>query len=176
MSVTARATEVYTALMSSSTTQYKGKLSNRSWQQLPPEVIRYVSFCFPFIATHYSQYPLLAFNQHNFLVNLPRRTRIGNADLPPLSPFISNSLIATHYLLDVTSYAYCPHTWDARDSWPSRMVFTLIRDAVQLERLMQICPPWSAAREYRLSCRPPCMGEWPQRWWICVLTFSIALL
>ena len=42
MSVTTRATEAYTALMSPPTSQYKGKLSNRSWQQLPPEIIRYV--------------------------------------------------------------------------------------------------------------------------------------
>ena len=90
----------------------------------------------------------------------------------PLSLFrsISHSLIATNYLLDITSYAYCPHTWDARDAWPSRMVFTLIRDALQLERLMQICPPWSAAREYPRSLRshfPPFRssdGEWGHRW------------
>jgi hypothetical protein len=42
MSVTTRATEPSTALMSPPTSQYKGKLSNRSWQQLPPEIIRYV--------------------------------------------------------------------------------------------------------------------------------------
>ena len=73
MSVTTRATEVYTALMSTPTSQYKGKLSNRSWQQLPPEIIRYVSFSFLFIATQLS----LSFHTP---VNLPRRTRIGNAD------------------------------------------------------------------------------------------------
>ena len=71
-------------------------------------------------------------------------TRIGNANLSPLF----QSLIATHYLLDVSTFAYCPHTWDARDAWPSRTVFTLIRDAVQFERLMQICPPWFTARTY----------------------------
>ena len=86
-------------------------------------------------------------------VNLARRTRIGNADLFSLSPFISNSLIATHYLLDISSFPYCPHTWDARDAWPSRMVFTLIRDAVQFERLMQICPPWFTARMYHFISR-----------------------
>jgi len=53
MSVTTRATEQYTALMAPSTSQYKGKLSNRSWQQLPPEIIRYVfSLSQLFIATH----------------------------------------------------------------------------------------------------------------------------
>jgi hypothetical protein len=135
MSVTARATEAYTAPMSPPTSQYKGKLSNRSWQQLPPEIIRYVSLPpFPRLSRH----PRL----HNPPVNLARRTRIGNAD----SLSLISSLIATYYLLDVTTFSYCPHTWDARDAWPSRMVFTLIRDAVQLERLMQICPPWSTAR------------------------------
>ena len=102
----------------------------------------------PFIAT-------LAFTtstRHTPVISLGERG--SEALTSSLSPFIY-SLIATHYLLDVTTYAYCPHSWDARDVWPSRMVFTLIRDAMQLEKLMQICPPWFTARTSHLSCLPP---------------------
>ena len=64
MSVTTRATEAYTALMSPPTSQYKGKLSNRSWQQLPPEIIRYVSS----LSTVYR-------HTHPRFHNLPSRTQ-----------------------------------------------------------------------------------------------------
>ncbi|KAH7908275.1 hypothetical protein BJ138DRAFT_1013156, partial [Hygrophoropsis aurantiaca] len=75
---------------------YKGKFTNRSWQQLPPELVR---------------------------------------------------LVATHYLLDASSTNYCPNTWDAKELWHPRMVFTALRDANDLEKLMRITPTWFIALE-----------------------------
>ena len=98
MSVTARATEAYTAPMSPPTSQYKGKLSNRSWQQLPPEIIRYVSLSpFPRLSRH----PRL----HNPPVNLARRTRIGNADsLSHFQPDCHLLPPRCHHLLILSTY------------------------------------------------------------------------
>ncbi|TFK50774.1 hypothetical protein OE88DRAFT_1659834 [Heliocybe sulcata] len=40
-------------------------------------------------------------------------------------------LIATHYLLDVAESTYCPQTWEVPQFWPSRMMYTVFRDAIQ---------------------------------------------
>ncbi|EGO00618.1 hypothetical protein SERLA73DRAFT_178470 [Serpula lacrymans var. lacrymans S7.3] len=75
---------------------YKGKYTNRSWQQLPPDIIR---------------------------------------------------IIATHYLVDFTASTYIPHTWLTKEMWHNRVVYTVLRDANDLERLMRVSPAWKAARE-----------------------------
>ncbi|EPQ55366.1 hypothetical protein GLOTRDRAFT_121520 [Gloeophyllum trabeum ATCC 11539] len=84
---------------------YKGKFTNRSWHQLPPEIIR---------------------------------------------------LIATHYLLDVSPSSYCPQTWEIPQFWPMRMMYTVLRDALQVEKLMQICPSWHTAIETHLFWQHAC--------------------
>ncbi|TFY58343.1 hypothetical protein EVG20_g8185 [Dentipellis fragilis] len=84
---------------------YKGKITNRSWQQLPPEIVR---------------------------------------------------LIATHYLLDVSRASYCPITWETRELWPSRMVYTALRDALEVQKLMQLCPSWHIALETHLFWKQAC--------------------
>jgi hypothetical protein len=56
-------------------------------------------------------------------------------------------LIATHYILDVSTSSYCPATWDLREHWPHRIVYTIFRDAFALEKLMTMCPSWGSARE-----------------------------
>ncbi|EIN06641.1 hypothetical protein PUNSTDRAFT_127338 [Punctularia strigosozonata HHB-11173 SS5] len=83
---------------------YKGK-ATRSWQQLPPELIR---------------------------------------------------LVATHYLLEVSAHNHCPHAWEPRELWPYRMVYACLRDANELERLMQICPPWASALSTHLFWQTAC--------------------
>ncbi|KAG6847202.1 hypothetical protein H0H93_009561, partial [Arthromyces matolae] len=82
------------------TTVYKGKVTHRSWPQLPPELVR---------------------------------------------------TIATYYLLDVSRTSYCPQTWDSREAWHHRMVYTALRDASDLERhMMSICPQWHLALQNHL--------------------------
>ncbi|KAF5353111.1 hypothetical protein D9758_008780 [Tetrapyrgos nigripes] len=56
--------------------------------------------------------------------------------------------IATNYLWDVSSTKHCPDTWNHRVFWQSRLVYTVLRDAVQMETFMQICPQWAAAVEH----------------------------
>jgi hypothetical protein len=67
--------------------------------------------------------------------------------LPLRSPNYTSRLIATHYILDVSNSAYCPSTWELRDHWPHRIVYTIFRDAFALEKLMTMCPSWGSARE-----------------------------
>ncbi|KAI0073578.1 hypothetical protein K474DRAFT_1720569 [Panus rudis PR-1116 ss-1] len=57
-------------------------------------------------------------------------------------------LIATHYLHDVSAHGFCPNTWDAREQWPRRMVYTTVRDAVEMDKLMRICTAWEQALEH----------------------------
>jgi len=66
---------------------------------------------------------------------------------PLRSSKYTSRLIATHYILDVSNSAYCPSTWDLRDHWPHRIVYTIFRDAFALEKLMTVCPSWGSARE-----------------------------
>ncbi|PPQ80854.1 hypothetical protein CVT26_015181 [Gymnopilus dilepis] len=84
---TTTTTEAYTPM-------YKGKVTHRSWQQLPEEIVR---------------------------------------------------LITTYFLYDYSTTAYCPQTWENRRQWYSRMVFTAIRDTIELERIMGVCPEWKRA-------------------------------
>ena len=58
-----------------------------------------------------------------------------------------NRLVTTHYILDVCSANYVPRSWDARDMWHPRLVYTIIRDAIDIEKLMCICPAWGTARK-----------------------------
>ena len=66
---------------------------------------------------------------------------------PLRSPEYTSRLIATPYILDVSNSAYCPSTWDHREHWPHRIVYTIFRDAFALEKLMTVCPSWGSARE-----------------------------
>ena len=63
------------------------------------------------------------------------------------SPKYTSRLIATDYILDVSNSAYCPSTWDLREHWSHRIVYTIFRDAFSLEKLMTVCPSWGSARE-----------------------------
>jgi hypothetical protein len=65
-----------------------------------------------------------------------------------LLSILHNRHIATFYLRDLSVTSYCPQVWDARENWHHRMVYTALRDALELERhLMSICPQWQIARE-----------------------------
>ncbi|EAU91831.2 hypothetical protein CC1G_04598 [Coprinopsis cinerea okayama7 len=79
---------------------YKGKVTHRSWAQLPEEIVRY---------------------------------------------------IATYYLLSLASTSYNPQTWETRDHWQQRMVYTVLRDGGALERnLMSVCMGWHKALQNHL--------------------------
>ncbi|KAH0828918.1 hypothetical protein J3R83DRAFT_2339 [Lanmaoa asiatica] len=64
--------------------------------------------------------------------------------------------IATHFLLDIQSTTYCPLTWDAKELWHPRIVYTTFRDAISLEKLMQVTPAWAAALETHLFWNKAC--------------------
>ncbi|KAH8103527.1 hypothetical protein BXZ70DRAFT_889154 [Cristinia sonorae] len=59
-------------------------------------------------------------------------------------------LIATFHMLQLSQTSYIPNTWDIRDNWPRRMVYTIVRDAIAMESLMCVCPSWGAALEHHL--------------------------
>ena len=63
----------------------------------------------------------------------------------------SPRLIATFYLLDISTTVYGPKTWETREMWPQRFAFTTFRDAHEIERLMDVFPAWKPHRE----CRAP---------------------
>ncbi|OCH91079.1 hypothetical protein OBBRIDRAFT_874895 [Obba rivulosa] len=65
-------------------------------------------------------------------------------------------LIATYYILDASSTSFCPAGWEYREAWPSRLVFTVLRDALDVERLMCICPAWGTALEDHLFWQQAC--------------------
>jgi hypothetical protein len=103
----------------------KGKLTNRSWAQLPEEIIRSVNLGELFL---------------DCCPCAPKRVLL-------IAAF--NRLIATHYLLDVSISNHCPSTWENRRLWPNKMVYTIIRDAFDVEKhLMGVCPEWHKASEY----------------------------
>jgi hypothetical protein len=81
----------------------------------------------------------------------PEIIRFAIVTFPYLSLYPTNRypprLIATHYILDVSTSSYCPATWDLREHWPHRIVYTVFRDAFALEKLMTMCPSWGSARE-----------------------------
>ncbi|PFH47479.1 hypothetical protein AMATHDRAFT_198000 [Amanita thiersii Skay4041] len=59
--------------------------------------------------------------------------------------------IATFYLWDLSVTSYCPQTWETREHWHHRMVYSSIRDAIHLEKnLMPVCPQWAKALESHL--------------------------
>jgi hypothetical protein len=51
-----------------------------------------------------------------------------------------NGRVTTHYILDVCTANYVPNSWDARDMWHPRPVYTILRDTIDIEKLMCICP------------------------------------
>ncbi|KAH9915509.1 uncharacterized protein B0H18DRAFT_959314 [Fomitopsis serialis] len=63
---------------------------------------------------------------------------------PHLPPEVVR-LIATFHLLNVAPDAQCPETWQHPQMWPSRFVWSLIRDTYEVERLMRVYPSWGAA-------------------------------
>jgi hypothetical protein len=100
---------------------YKGKVTHRSWPQLPEELVR-------------SVIDISATRAQELIEHLPNRH------------------IATFYLWDQSVTNYCPQVWEARENWHHRMVYTALRDALELERhLMSICPQWYIAREFTTS-------------------------
>lgn len=45
--------------------------------------------------------------------------------------------------------SHCPLTWEHKRLWPSRMVYTSIRDGLDIEKhLMAVCPEWHRSSEY----------------------------
>ncbi|PBK59289.1 hypothetical protein ARMSODRAFT_967067 [Armillaria solidipes] len=78
---------------------YKGKITHRSWAQLPEELVRQ---------------------------------------------------IATFYILDMSSSRTYPTMWDFRELWHARMAYTAIRDGMELERIMAVCPQWLKSLETHL--------------------------
>jgi hypothetical protein len=53
--------------------------------------------------------------------------------------------VATFYLSNLAKSSHVPQIWDQPNQWHSRMVFTSLRDAIELERLMRVCPQWQRA-------------------------------
>lgn len=60
-------------------------------------------------------------------------------------------LVATHYLAILSPQLYLPSVWEFKEFWHSRIIYTALRDAIEVEKLMTICMPWSTAREYAFS-------------------------
>ncbi|KAL0576435.1 hypothetical protein V5O48_005540 [Marasmius crinis-equi] len=83
-------------IMADATRLYKGKHTNRSWAELPQEIVR---------------------------------------------------MIATDYLFMISQSAYTPEQWESRLFWYNRVVYTAIRDARTMDKLMNICPQWTVALE-----------------------------
>ncbi len=61
---------------------------------------------------------------------------------------ITRRQIATFYILDMSSSRTYPTMWDFRELWHARMAYTAIRDGMELERIMAVCPQWLKSREY----------------------------
>lgn len=61
-------------------------------------------------------------------------------------------LITSHYLALVSSKSGYPSQWDAKELWASRLIYTALRNANELEKLMSICAPWHVASESRSLC------------------------
>ncbi|KAJ3559860.1 hypothetical protein NM688_g82 [Phlebia brevispora] len=68
-------------------------------------------------------------------------------------PQKSSRTIATHYLVVTGEIAYTPDTWTSKDMWASRLLYTAIRDANEIEKLMSVCPSWELARECQFYLR-----------------------
>ncbi|KAI0628419.1 hypothetical protein C8Q77DRAFT_1281263 [Trametes polyzona] len=65
-------------------------------------------------------------------------------------------LIATHYLLDLADTGFCPQTWDAPQMWPQRIAYTTLRDAREMERIMELFPGWKPHLEHHLLWNKAC--------------------
>ncbi|KAI8978176.1 hypothetical protein BD414DRAFT_147292 [Trametes punicea] len=65
-------------------------------------------------------------------------------------------LIATHYLLDVSATGYSPHTWELPQMWPQRLAFMMLRDAREIERIMDLFPAWKPHLEHHLFWNKAC--------------------
>jgi hypothetical protein len=55
-----------------------------------------------------------------------------------------NRLVTTHYILDVCATTYLPHSCNM---WHPRLIYTILRDAIDIEELMCICPAWGTAHK-----------------------------
>lgn len=95
---------------------YKGKVTHRSWAQLPDELVRLAQ-------------------------TLALCTR-------PKSHRLFYRAIATYFIWDISVASYCPEQWQSRHFWQNRMVYTVLRDAQDVEKFMRICPQWAAASPY----------------------------
>lgn len=65
---------------------------------------------------------------------------------------MNGRLVATHYLALLSPQLYLPGIWEFKDFWHSRIIYTALRDAMEVEKLMGICMSWSSAREYAFLC------------------------
>ncbi|KAF9807485.1 hypothetical protein IEO21_08196 [Rhodonia placenta] len=63
---------------------------------------------------------------------------------PHLPPEIIR-LIATYHLLNLAAEGFCPGTWQVSTQWPGRLVYGLLRDVLEIEKLMSLYPTWYAA-------------------------------
>ena len=107
-------------------------------------------------AFHGNRTPLIATFQRKIrsqvLATAARRTRqVSSISLRHTRGSYYNCisrLITNHYLWDLAATSYCPSTWDARKLWHPRMVYTCIRDSIELEKsIMSVCPEWRRASE-----------------------------
>ncbi|TFY54672.1 hypothetical protein EVJ58_g8722, partial [Rhodofomes roseus] len=80
---------------------------------------------------------------------------------PHLPPEVVR-LIATFHLLNVAPEAQGPETWQHPQLWPSRFVWSLIRDTYEVEKLMRVYPSWGVALEYHPFWRQACVMIDPQ--------------
>ncbi|KAI0365897.1 hypothetical protein BV20DRAFT_699733 [Pilatotrama ljubarskyi] len=65
-------------------------------------------------------------------------------------------LITTYYLLDVSSTGYSPQTWEVPQLWGQRFVYSTIRDAREIERVMNLFPAWKPHLEHHLFWNKAC--------------------
>ncbi|KAI0692159.1 hypothetical protein BC835DRAFT_85049 [Cytidiella melzeri] len=57
-------------------------------------------------------------------------------------------LISSHYLALVSPKTTYPSQWDVKELWASRLIYTALRNTIEMEKLMSICAPWHIALEY----------------------------
>ena len=108
-------------------------------------------------AFHGNNAPLIAAFQRKIYTQVLATTAGRTRQVSPLllrhtqGPYLNRRarLITNHYLWDLAATSYCPSTWDTRKLWHPRMVYTCIRDSIELEKsIMSICPEWRRASEY----------------------------
>ncbi|KAL1743641.1 hypothetical protein HDZ31DRAFT_83266 [Schizophyllum fasciatum] len=68
---------------------------------------------------------------------------------PQLPPEVVR-LIATHLLLLYGRAGHVPHAFKHPQHWQQRMLYDVLRNFNELEKVYDVCPQWSAALDYHL--------------------------